>query len=124
DTAHRRLFSACHDGTIVAVDTESGRTVATLAIGAGVNAMRYDGGTGLIFAACGDGTLRIAHQESPDAYRVVDVIKTAPGVGALDLDPSTHRLYLVARDETLAGASNQGRRSGGQGALVLLVYDR
>src|SRR5262249_31761765 len=113
------LFSACRDGTIVAVDIETGRTVGTLAIGPGVTAMRYDGGTGLIFAACSDGTLGIARQESPDAYPVVDVIKTDPGVRALELEPSTHRLYLAARDGATAASQRHGA-----GALVILVYVR
>jgi DNA-binding beta-propeller fold protein YncE len=121
DRTHGRLFSACRDGTMVAVDIGTGRTVGTLAIGPGVTAMRYDGGTGLIFAACSDGTLGIARQESPDAYRVVDVIKADAGIRALDLDPLTHRLYLAARDGGTAAAASQRH---GAGALVILVYAR
>ena len=44
-----------------------------------------------------------------------------PGVRAMELDPSTHRLYLASHD----GKASEGHgRSKTAGSLVLLVYDR
>jgi DNA-binding beta-propeller fold protein YncE len=124
DATHERLFSACRGGTIVAIDTASGRVVTRIPIGHCANVMAYDPGTGLIFAACDDGTLTVVRQESADAYRVADVIRTAPGVHALEVDPSTHRLYLTARDGTAAGDSHRRGGPTDRDPMVLLVYDR
>src|SRR5262249_27930908 len=113
DTAHDRLFSACRDGTMAVLDTGSGHVVARTPIGQRANVMRYDPGTGLIVAACDDGTLTVIRQESADAYRVADVLKTARGARGLEVDPPTHRLYLTVREGT-----------GDRGAMTLLVFER
>jgi DNA-binding beta-propeller fold protein YncE len=121
DTTHKRLFVACRNGTMAALDTRNGRVVATLPIGHAVDVIRYDPATALVLVVSGDGTLTVAHQDSPDAYRIVDVITTPPGARAMELDPSTHRLYLAAREE---GPADRRQRSKAAGSLVLLVYDR
>ena len=82
DATHGRLFAGCHNRTMAVVDTGSGRVVATIPIGEGVDATRFDAGTGLIFAPCGDGTLTVAHEDAPDTYTVV-----APGLREVDLSP-------------------------------------
>jgi len=117
DTAHDRLFSACRDDTVAALDTASGRVVARTPIGRCANVLGYDPGTSLLFAACDDGTLTVTRQESADAYRVVDTIRTAPGARGLEIDPSTHRVYLAVHE------GSRDRRGGG-GAMAIFVYDR
>ncbi len=124
DPTHDRLFSACRDGTMTVLDTGSGRVVARIPIGQCVNVMGYDPGTGLIFAACSDGTLTTIRQESADAYRVADVIRTAPGVHALEVDAPTHRLYLTARDGTAPGDAQRRGPPADRGPMALLVYER
>ena len=95
--------------------------MTTLPIGHAVSVMRYDPATALVFAASDDGTLTVVHQDSPDAYRIADVLTVPPGVRAMELDPSTHRIYLATHD----GKASDGRgRSKTAAALVLLVYDR
>ena len=121
DTAHKRLFFGCRSGTMGALDTGTGRVVATVAIGHAVDVMRYDPATALVFAASGDGTLTVVHQDSPDTYRIADMLTALPGVRAMELDPSTHRIYLAAHD---GKASDGDRRSRTAASLVLLVYDR
>src|SRR5262245_11157759 len=113
DTAHDRLFSACRDDTVAVLDTASGRVVARTPIGHCANVLGCDPGTSWLFAACDDGRLTVIRQESADAYRLVDTIRTAPGARALEIDPSTHRLYLAVR-----GGSD------GHGSMALLVFDR
>jgi DNA-binding beta-propeller fold protein YncE len=121
DTTHQRLFLGCRTGTMAALDTGSGRVVATLPTGHAVHVMRYDPATGLVFAASGDGTLTVVHQDSPDAYRIGDVITAPSGIRAMELDPSTHRIYLATGE---GNASDGHRSSQTAGSLVLLVYDR
>jgi len=123
DVPHGRLLLGCRNGTMAAIDTGSGRVVATLPIGHSVDLLRYDAGSSLVFAASGDGTLSVASQESPDSYRLVDAIGTRPGIRAMELDPSTHRLYLAVREST-AMAAGRHRGADATGSLVLLIYAR
>jgi YVTN family beta-propeller protein len=98
DVAHARLFSGCHNKMMAVVDARSGKVVATPPIGQGVDANRFDAGTGLAFASCGDGTLTVVHEDSPDKYTVVENVATQRGARTMELDPKTHNVYLVTAE--------------------------
>ena len=57
DPVHRILFSGCRNRLMVVVTYNAGKVVATLPIGQGVDATRFDPGTQYAFASNGDGTL-------------------------------------------------------------------
>jgi DNA-binding beta-propeller fold protein YncE len=94
DAAHARLFSVCGNGRMVILDSKSGRQVASVPIGDGVDAARFDAATGLAFASNGDGTLTVIHEETPDSFRVIETVQTQPGARTMELDPVTHRVLL------------------------------
>lgn len=79
DVAHKRLFSGCHTGITTALDYSIGKVVATFPIGQGVDSNQFDPGTSLVFASCGDGTIAVAREDSPDKYSVVQTITTQAG---------------------------------------------
>lgn len=58
-TKARRLFAACDNKLLAAVDADTGRLVSTLPIGDGPDAAAFDPGTGIVFSSNGDGTLTI-----------------------------------------------------------------
>ena len=60
DAVHHRLFEGCGNKLMAMLDTDSGKVVAKLPIGAGVDACAFDDTTQLVFASCGDGTITIA----------------------------------------------------------------
>jgi hypothetical protein len=95
DVAHKRLFAGCNNRMMAVVDSDSGKVVTTIPIGDGVDANAYDPGTGFVFASCGEGTLTVAHQDSPDKYTVVENAPTQKGARTMTLDPKTHTVYLV-----------------------------
>jgi len=95
DRAHERLFIGCHNRMMAVVNARSGKVIATLPIGAGVDADRFDPGTGLAFASCGDGTLTVVHEDAPDRYRVVQTVSTERGARTMALDERTHVVYTV-----------------------------
>jgi hypothetical protein len=64
-------------------------------IGDGVDACSFDPGTQLAFSSCGDGTVTIAHEDSPDKLTVVQTLKTQQGARTMTLDTKTHKIYLV-----------------------------
>ena len=95
DVAHKRLFAGCGNRMMAVVDSDSGKVVTTIPIGDGVDANAFDPETGFVFASCGEGTLTVAHQDSPDNYTVVENVPTQKGARTMTLDPKTHTVYLV-----------------------------
>jgi len=98
DVAHQRLFAGCHNGLMAVVDYTNGKVVATIPIGKGVDANRFDPAAGLAFASCGDGTITVAHQDSPDKYSVVQTIATQRGARTMTIDTGNHNVYTVTAE--------------------------
>lgn len=126
DGAHHRLFAVCHNKLMVMIDTQSGKVVATVPIGAGVDGCVFDDVSRLAFASCGEGVTTIVEEETPEKLAVVQTLKTEHGSRTITLDPSTHRIYLPAAQfqpppPASAGAS-PARPSVVPNTLELLVY--
>lgn len=98
DVEHKRLFAGCHNQMMAMVDYTNGNVVATVPIGKGVDANRFDPATGLAFASCGDGTITVAHEDSPDKLTVVQTITTQRGARTMALDLKNHNVYTVTAD--------------------------
>jgi YVTN family beta-propeller protein len=94
DATHHRLFSGCHNKMMVMLDTESGKVVDTVPIGAGVDGCAFDDARQLAFASCGDGTTTIAREVAPGKLTVIQTLKTERGARTMAVDPKTHRIYL------------------------------
>jgi DNA-binding beta-propeller fold protein YncE len=97
DNAHQRLFAACGNMQLVVLNADTGDRVASLPIGSGVEAIGYDPGRGLIYAANGgaDGSLTIIHQDVTDTYRVIQNLPTRQRARTLAVNPETGLVYLV-----------------------------
>jgi len=95
DAEHGRLFSVCGNRVMTVVDSTSGKLVATVPIGNHPDAAGFDPATHLVFSSNGEGTLTVAHQDSPDKYTVVQTVSTAAGARTMTLDPKSHTVYLV-----------------------------
>jgi len=94
DAAHHRLFATCHNKMMVMLDTETGKVITTVPIGAGVDGCAFDETAQLAFASCGEGITTIAKEEAPEKLSVVQTLKTERGARTMALDPKTHRIYL------------------------------
>lgn len=95
DTAHRRLFVGCRNRLMAVVDADTGKVLTTLPIGRGVDANRFDAGTGLAFSSNGDGTITVVREVSPQKFELVGNVPTQPGARTMALDAKTHDLYTV-----------------------------
>src|SRR3954469_2882789 len=95
DKKNRRLFVGCDNKMMAVVNADSGKVITTLPIGDGVDADRFDPETKLAFASCGEGVLTVVKEDSPDKFSVVQNLKTERGARTMELDPKTHKIYLV-----------------------------
>lgn len=126
DARHHRLFAGCHNHMMVMVDTETGKVIANVPIGTGVDGCAFDDSTQLAFASCGDGTTTIAKEETPTKLTVAQVLKTQRGARTIALDPRTHRIYLATAQFAPAPSPSPGalpaRPSIIPNTLKLLIY--
>jgi len=99
DLPHGRIFSGCDNKMIAVTDMKTGKAVAQIPIGEGVDANRFDPATGLVFSSNGEsGTLTIAHEDSPTKFTLLQNLVTAEGARTMELDPKSHRVYVVTAD--------------------------
>ena len=124
DVKNHRLFIGAHNKLMVMMDSTSGKVVAQVPIGTGVDATWFDPSTGYAFSSCGDGTTTVAHEDSPDTLTVVQTLKTERGARTMALDPATHRIYLAAAksEPPAADAAPNARPRMIPGSMHLLVY--
>jgi hypothetical protein len=106
DARNRRLFSVCSNRLMAVSDPDSGKVVATPAIGAGSDGAAFDAGTGYAFSSNGDGTLTIVGQTG-GKWDVLENIATERGARTIALDEKTHTVYLPTA--TVAAASAGAR---------------
>jgi DNA-binding beta-propeller fold protein YncE len=95
DRKKRRLFVGCDNKMMAVVDADSGKVLATPAIGDGVDATTFDPKTGLAFASCGEGVLTVVKEESADKFSVAENVPTQNGARTLALDARTHNIFVV-----------------------------
>jgi hypothetical protein len=58
------------------VDADSGKIVASPAIGEGCDATAFDADRGLAFASAGDGTMTVIKEEGDDKFSVAQTVTT------------------------------------------------
>jgi DNA-binding beta-propeller fold protein YncE len=103
DRASRRLFIGCRNKQLIVMNADDGKIVANFPIGAYVDATAYR--DGLAFASCGDGTLTIVREVSPDHFELAHVVKTQLGARTMAVDPTGYLIYLPTADLTFPAGS-------------------
>ena len=128
DARTNRLFIGCREKpTMVVMDAASGKIITTMPIGANVDYAGFDPDARLTFFSCGDGTLSIFHQKSPDAYEDTGGVKTQQSAKTMAFDPKTKNVYLPAAEYTETPAAEPGKRptrTMKPGSFVLLVVGK
>jgi hypothetical protein len=106
------------------LDVNTGRSVATIPIGAFVDGAEFDAGSQNAFSANGDGTLTVVHEADPEHFTVAQTLPTARGARTIALDTNLHKLYLpTARFEETASAQAGEPKDPVPGSFFVLVVD-
>ena len=99
DQRNRRLFSVCGNKKMMVVNADTGKVVATPAIGEDPDAAGFDPDTQLVFSSNGEsGDLTVIHQDSADKYSVVDTVPTKKYARTMAIDLKTHNIFLSIAD--------------------------
>jgi len=119
DRKNRRLFAGCSGNKKMAVvDADRGKAVASLAIGEGCDATKFDADLGLAFASAGDGTITVIREDSGDKFSVAQTVTTRKGARTMAIDAKTHQLFTVTANVTGTG---QDRKVEADSFVVLVV---
>jgi DNA-binding beta-propeller fold protein YncE len=127
DVKNRRLFAGCGNKVMAVVNPDTGKVVTTIPIGQGVDANAFDPENNLAFSSNGEGTLTIAHEDSPDKYTVVENVPTQRGARTMALNTDTHDALLVTAEIEEAPPAKEGerpRRTMKPGTFTLLVVGK
>jgi YVTN family beta-propeller protein len=92
DREHKRLFSVCGNKTMAISDSDAGKLVTTVPIGANPDGATFD--AGFAFSSNGDGTMTVVREDSPDKFTVAENAVTQSGARTCAVDPKTHRIFL------------------------------
>lgn len=96
DAAGHRLFSACGNNKLVVLDSDTGKVVATPAIGEDPDGAAFDPQGKIIATSNYDGTMSLLHQDSPDKYSVRQTLPTMAGAKTIGFDAKTGRFVTSA----------------------------
>lgn len=104
DAVHARLFAACGNEKLIVIDAQTGKVLATPAIGKGVDGAEFDAAGGFVLTSNGGGwdagalaTLSVISTKD-DKFEVVQTLATASRARTLVLDPATRRAYLPSAE--------------------------
>jgi YVTN family beta-propeller protein len=119
DPRRELLFSVC-DKIMVISDGVDGKVIAHVEIGDGPDAAGFDPRLHLAFSSNGEGTLTVVREENNGEFKVVQNLETQPSARTMALDPTTHRIYLIAA-QVQPGQPGERRRRTVPGSTVILV---
>lgn len=122
DAANHRLFVGCRKPQkLIVMNTDDGKVLADFSIGAGCDGTKFD--DGYIFSSCGDGTMTVVHETTPQKFDLVQTVTTHVGAKTMGVDPKTHELFLpTAEFEPAAGTRN--RPTPKPDTFMILVFGR
>ena len=96
NSEERRLFAVCsRNATLVVFDLDSHQVITSLKIGGGPDSVAFDTTLHRIYSAGKAGRLTVIQQDGPNAYHVLDEIRTHYGAHTLALDPVSHRVFVA-----------------------------
>ena len=97
DAAGSRLFPVCDGRHMGVIDANTGKVLATPAIGNGPDAAGWNAAGKLAFASSGDGILSVVDAGAP-GYPTLQSLPTQRSARTMAYDSATDRVYLVSAE--------------------------
>ncbi len=97
DVPGHRLFPVCDGNKMSVIDSNSGKLLASPAIGDGPDAAGWDAKAKLAFASSGDGVLSVVNAAAP-GYPTVQSLSTQRGARTMAYDAASDRIYLTTAE--------------------------
>ncbi|MBI1792183.1 MAG: YncE family protein [Acidobacteria bacterium] len=94
DNRTHRIFIGCRSKVAAVMNSDTGKVIATLPIGTGVDAAAFDPKSKLAFFSNGEGNISVIRQKSADVYEAAGTIPTQQGAKTMAFDPKTGKLFL------------------------------
>jgi DNA-binding beta-propeller fold protein YncE len=94
DVTTHRLFSVCHNGWMMIVDSDKGTLIAQLPIGKRVDGVVFDPELKMAISSNGEGSMTVVKEISANEFKVVETVKTQPGARTIALDAKTHHVFV------------------------------
>jgi DNA-binding beta-propeller fold protein YncE len=114
DRTTNRIFAGCSDTSVV-VDATTGKVVAKIANGGGVDALGWDQAQKLIYIPAGkEGNVTVVHEDSPDKYTTVATVPTMVRAKTITIDDVKHIAYVFTPEYGPA-AAGAAPPAGGRG---------
>ena len=99
DVKNHVLFVACRQPAVmVMLDSNTGKILGNLPIGAGCDGAVFNPKTQEVFSSQGDGTLTIIKETSPTTFEILQTVKTMQGAKTLTFDEKTGKIFLIAAE--------------------------
>jgi len=110
DVKNKKLFSVCSNKMMAVTDIATMKVIATPAIGAGTDGAGFDPGSGNAFSSNGgDGTMTVVKLVN-GKYEAVDTVTTERGARTMTVDPTNHRIYMLAAEYGPAAEGKDGKK--------------
>ena len=120
DVKNHVLFAACRNpATMTMLNSDTGKILASLPIGAGTDGATFNPATMEAFSSQGDGTLTVVKELSPTSFAVEQTVQTMAGAKTLTLDAKTGHILLMSAEygplppASAAGTGPAGPPAGG-----------
>ncbi len=94
DRKNHRLFSVCHNGWMMVIDSEKGNVIAQVPIGKRVDGVVFDPELNLAISSNGEGSMTVVKEVSANEFKVLETVPTAAGARTITLDPKTHHVFV------------------------------
>jgi YVTN family beta-propeller protein len=95
DIKNHLLFAVCNNQKMIVLDAESGKVLASPAIGPRVDGAAFDAKRGVAMSANGgDGTVTVVKIGNTGQFTVAQTLKTVKGARTIAFDPKTGWAYL------------------------------
>ena len=105
DEKHHRLFVGCRKPPrLVVLDTETGKTMASMECGEDTDDLFHDAARSRIYASCGAGVVDVFQEDPPERWRLAAKVSTAQGARTSLFVPQLHRLLVAVPHRGSQGA--------------------